>query len=150
MRLFHISKANQRIDELETQLAAVTKERDEARTALESNASEVSASAEQLQKDLDTAKQSIGTLTGQLNTANAAVTVNLAEIAALNTKLSGQAEQVKVQVAQQVAQTQAALGAPAMAAVPPGAKTTSNDTTGLEKIVSGCRAGLEAGGYRRP
>jgi len=148
-KIFHISKANARIEELETQLTAVTKERDEARTALESNASEVSASAEQLQRDLDTAKQTIGTLTGQLSAATTTVTAKDTEIAALTTKLSSKDGEVKIQVAQQVAQTQAALGQPPMPLVPEGAKAATNGSTGLEKIVAGCRAGLEAGGFKR-
>lgn len=149
LKIWSIGKANQRIEELESQVATLTKERDEAKAALESNAGEISTAAEQVQRDLDTARQTIGTLTGELNASKTLIAAKDAEIAALGAKLENQSQQVRVQVAQQVATTQAALGQPPMPSAPATAKTATN-LTGAARVRAMAKADLDAAGYKQP
>ncbi len=147
LSIWNIGVANRRIEELETQVGTLTAETVALKAALESNGSEISTAAEQVTKDLDTAKSTIATLTGQLNTATTQVTAKDAEIAALGLQLKSKDGEVKIQVAQGVAQVQAALGAPPLAAAPAEAKFSSTKT-GIERVREGAKADLQAGGFK--
>jgi len=147
MAIWKIGVAHKRIEELESQVATLTKERDEAKEALVSNDTEASTAAEQLQKDLANAQQNIAALNDQNRGLATQISTRDTEIAALNAKLAAKDGEVKIQVAQQVANTQAALGQPPVTAAPAGAKSANTTLTGRERIAASAKANLEAGGF---
>jgi chromosome segregation ATPase len=151
-RFWNVGKANAEIARLEQQLAAVTKERDEAASAIESNTSEAATAATQLEADLVTARASIATLTTERDAAVKQSAAHVATISDLNAKLAKASEEVPVKVAQQVASTQAALGQPPLPAVPKeaAAATADKEKFGRERVLSACRAALSTLGYVQP
>src|SRR5882762_3649889 len=110
LKFLFIGKANARIDELEAQVAAITKERDDALSANSSNASEVAKTAEELQGQLTTSAAQVTKLTSDNATLASTISTQATEIASLKTKLAAVEGEVPVKVARQVAQTQAELG----------------------------------------
>ena len=146
LRIWSIAKANARIDELEAQVASLTTELSTAKAALEANNGEVTAAAEQISKDLDTAKQTIGTLTGQIAAATTALAAKDTEIKALNDRLAKQPEEVKVQVAREVANVQAKLGQPPVPAASAD-KSPNSGAAGRRRVVDAAKADLDAAGY---
>ena len=151
LSFLHIGKANTRIKELETQVATLIKERDDALAAVESNAGEVGKTAEELQTNLSAAQTQVTKLTSDNAALTATASTQAAEIKSLTDKLAAQPAEVKIQVARQVAQTQAALGQPPIPAVPAEATgaAAKSSKTGMARVMDSARADLEAAGYVR-
>lgn len=138
-KFLSIVKANIRIDELETQNAQLVKERDEARTALEGNASEVTKQAEHLQADLDTAVASLKIRTEERDAALADAGAKAKEIETLMAELKAKDGEVNIKVAQGVLDAQAALGQPAAPAIPATAKAPG-ELHGLARFIAAEKA----------
>lgn len=142
LKIWNIGKANSRIEELEAQNATLIKERDEARTALESNSAEISTGAEQLSADLATAKQTIKSTAEANAKLTEQVAAKDAEIATLKAEVSKLPQKVEVQVASQLATQQAALGQPPIPA--PQTKDANGKPTTELKGIARVRAGIKA------
>ena len=146
LSFLHIGKANSRITELEAQVATLTKERDDAVSALESNASEVSDSAEKLQTDLELANARISELTNQRDIAVDSIAADAKKIADLQAKLDAKDKEVEVKVSQKAATIQAALGQPAAPVIPEGATRTATAQAkekplfGLDRVIAAFKA----------
>src|SRR5438046_1827377 len=110
LKFLHIGKASARIDELESQVATLTKERDDALKAVESNSSEVTKHAEELQTQLSAANGLVTKLTSDFTAQVAISATQVAEIKSLKEQAATSAASIEIKVARQVAQTQAALG----------------------------------------
>jgi|SRR5580765_1185385 len=149
-RFWNVGKANAEITRLEAEVAKLTKERDEAAAAVEANNSEAVAGATQLESDLATAKQSISTLTAERDAAVKQLSANADAIKALNEKLAGKDEEVKIQVARQVQQTQSQLGAPPVPTPPAATKTATTQVSGMQKVLAAAREDLKKAGYVHP
>src|SRR5437667_5849041 len=135
LKFLHIGKASARIDELEAQVATLTKERDEALKAVESNSGEVTRHAEALQTDLGTATKSNADLLQANSKLLEQASAKDAEIKTLKDQIAASASQVEVKVARQVAQTQAALGQPPIPAIPAEAKSAAASKNGISRVM---------------
>jgi ABC-type transporter Mla subunit MlaD len=124
-RIFNIGAANRRVEELETQNAALTKELGELKAALESNGGEVSAQAEQLSAALAAEKETSAGLAASLNKAKETLEANTTEIAALKAELAGKDGEVETKVSRKLAEAQAALGQPSPPVAPTDAPTAA-------------------------
>jgi hypothetical protein len=145
-KFLQVGKANAEIDRLNVELVKVSKERDEAVAAVGENTSEVATQAEQIQADLATAKQTISTITGERDTAAAALVVANAKVAKLEADLAAKDGEVKIKVAQQALTVQAALGQPAAPVIPDASKQGASKE-GIDPIRAAARKDLEAGGF---
>src|ERR1035438_10270732 len=91
-QFLNIGKANAEIDRLNAENLKVTKERDDANAAVESNSTEVTKHAEELQGQVTAATSTITGLQGQVGTLTADVAAKATEITRLTTQIAGQGE----------------------------------------------------------
>ena len=139
-KFLNIGKANARIDELESQLSAVSKERDEAKSVLESNYSEISAHAEDIQKELETRNSELAAL-------KSSVLASQTEVSNLRAELKSKDGEVEIKVARQLQQHQSALGQPSAPVVPTEAKKPAAALVGMARLLAHARADLDSAGY---
>jgi chromosome segregation ATPase len=145
---FNITKANAEIDRLNAELAKVTKERDDLKASAGTNGEEIAKQAEAIQAELATANTTIATLKEDAKALKADNDKKAGEIANLNKRVEGVAEEIKIKVAQQVANETAKIGAPAAPAIPAAAKE-EKPGTGMSRILAAARADLQAAGYEK-
>jgi len=142
LKIWNIVKANTRIEELETQLAAKETEL----SALAGNPSELEAAAQtqlaelsQARADLTTAKQTIGTLETAAKAHAAQVAKLTSDLAAAEAKLATVPAQVETAAAAKSVQIAASQGIPPLEIKPvasPGAATKSQakGKTAIERL----------------
>src|SRR5258708_6444214 len=103
-KFLHIGKASARIDELEAQVASLTKERDEALAAVKANGAEIIKQAEDLQTQLTAANGQVTKWTLDTAAMTGIVSAQAAEIKSLGDRLAAKDGEVKIKVAREVAQ----------------------------------------------
>lgn len=138
LKIWQIKAANERIEQLETELAALTKERDELQAAIESNQTDVSTAAETLQTQLTAERETSATLASGLKKAQADLEAKALEIATLTKNLAAKDQEVEVKVSRQLQETQAAIGQTGAPSIPDDKKTESKSApkTGFAKAVA--------------
>ena len=99
----------------------------------------------QMAADLTTARQTIGTLQGQLEAANAAIKAKDEEIGTLKEA----AKNIPGAVAQQVQIQQAKIGLPTPPTPPSTATGNSNGVSGMQRVLAASREELAKLGYTR-
>lgn len=151
LKIWNIGKANARIDELESQLATARQELAELKTAAETNDSDAVKGAEQLAAQLAESKALVETMAAGLNKAERTIMDQTGQIKALEEKLAAKEAEVKVTVARQVLDVQAALGQPA---APSPAQTTATaspgGTPGISRVIAAAKEDLAKAGYKQP
>jgi len=138
LKIWQIKAANDRIDQLEAEKAALTKERDDLQAAIESNQTDVSKEAETIQTQLIEEKATSAALADGLKKAKAELTAKDLEIAAATKALAEKDKEVEVKVSRKLQETQASIGQAGPPAVPAD-KTTEPKAapkTGFSRAVS--------------
>lgn len=135
----NIGKANAEIERLNAEVATLTKERDDARAALESNNSEVGKQAESLQGQLTAANQSISDLNAQVTALKADLASKEKSLAAVESelkaaqeKLANSGEQIKQAASLKAAEITGAQGQPPV--VVPVAETPAQSSAKTENL----------------
>ena len=116
----NIGKANQEIDRLNAELAAVTKERDEARTALEANHTFEEAEAATLNSQLASAQASVTELKAAVKAKDAEMATMKAELQKAQEQLANPSAQIVKIAAVKAAEITGAQGQPAVPTAPVG------------------------------
>lgn len=115
-RFLNISKANAEIDRLSLELSAITKERDDLKAAMESNASETIKALEDATAKISALEEGAKALTAERDAALAALDVAKKEI-----------EAAPVKISQKAAEITAAQGQPPIATTPAGSPAGGSD-----------------------
>lgn len=138
-KFFNIGKANEEIDRLQGQLAALTAEN----TSLKENVPQVEAAAESLRTDLESTKAKLTQAESDLATARQTIsTVTAAkdkaetDLAAANAKLANPEERIQQAASVQAASITASIGVPPVAAAPADPQPKSKSLTGLERAIA--------------
>lgn len=148
-KFLNIGKANARIDELESQLAAVTKERDDALKASGENSTEIQAEHERVSKQAEDASAKCKQLESDLTTAKTSIASSQTKIAELESKLAAKDSEVKIQVARQAQEIQAQLGQPPKPEPPKAGTVQPGAETGMSRVLASAKADLDRAGYVR-
>jgi seryl-tRNA synthetase len=119
-KFLSISKANAEVARLEAEVAAVTKERDEAKAALESNATEVTQHAEEVQASAETLKAEKLKADGQVTSLTSELTAVKAELVAAKAELANPAAQIVQIASHKAAEITGAQGQPPISTTPAG------------------------------
>jgi chromosome segregation ATPase len=147
----NIGKANVEIDRLNAEVLKLTSERDAAKTALESNTSEVVTQAEGLQTQLTAATSTITGLQGQVGTLTASVAAKDADLVTVRAELATAKDTIANPSAQIVkiasvkaAEITGAQGQPPVittpAATPAAVKAEAAGLFGLAKVQAAIKA----------
>ena len=149
-KFFNIAKANQEIERLEGENTALKGKVSQLEASAGENIHIISLDAEKTAEEFATVSKTLSQSQADLKTAQASIASQAAEIEGLKTKLAGKDEEVKITVARQVANTQAALGQPPAPAIPPTATATSGaPKTGMARVLAACKEDLDKSGYVR-
>lgn len=132
-KFLNIGKANAEVDRLALEVASVTKERDDLRANMETNASDVTKQAEELQGQ-------VAALTIERDTAQAALVTAKAELATASDKLANPSAQIVHIASAQAAAITSAQGQPPIASTP--VSTPAGDVAASS--VEGLNAQLDA------
>jgi len=135
-KFLNIGKANAEIERLEKELATIKAERDEARTALESNNSEAVKAAEGFQADLaiartelEAAKGQVTKLTNDLSAATTELTTVKAELVTAKAQIADPAGVIQKAASAKAAEITSSQGQPPVKVDP----TTSPAAPGKEQ-----------------
>lgn len=130
-KFLFIGKANAEIERLTAELATVTKERDEAKAALESNNSEAVKAGEDLQGQLTVANAAVESLTGQVNELKSELETTRAELKAAKETIANPSAQIVKIASVKAAEITGAQGQPAIAVEPQAGEGTPGSGGGL-------------------
>lgn len=142
LKIWNIGKANAEIDRLTGELAAVAKERDDLKAAIESNKTEVSAEAETLQASFTASQARVTALEAELVTAKADAEAKAGEIKALSEKLAAKDAEVEVKVSRRLMEQQAVLGQPDKPTAA-GISANSKPLFGIQRVIAAEKAESE-------
>jgi seryl-tRNA synthetase len=117
-KFLNIGKANSEIERLSTEVATITKERDEARTALETNNAGLVKNAEELQGQATDARAVAEGLRGQMSALTAERDGLKAELQTAQEKLANPSEQVVKIAAARALEITGAQGQPPLPTTP--------------------------------
>jgi chromosome segregation ATPase len=120
LKFFRVSAANAEIARLEVEVASLTKERDELKTAVEANASETATAAEDLQAQLSASARCITDLTADRDGIKAELAKAQADLTAANEKLANPSAEVVKIASAKAAEITAAQGQPPISGTPAG------------------------------
>jgi seryl-tRNA synthetase len=119
-KFLNIAKANAEVDRLNGELTKVTVERDEARTALESNSAEVTKHAEELQGQVNADTARIAELEASIKGKDAELAVVKAELQVAKDRIANPTSEVVKIAAHKAAEITGAQGQPPITSTPAG------------------------------